>query len=328
MENEVILNMTECANLIVSVLPEATLDIDIITDASKLCDNDALLFFTILLKDIQEHFYEEEFHDKYLKRSENSYTYNTDSIYHILQQIGTKEEEIYSKLDYDRSKKISQCCKRWRFLFLANKTEVIKLEEEMSVNNAENIKREILKRLEDYIVVNQPGGSKGAEKRGKRVSKTQKALPAFSVLLGNEPIYPANRRKLWNDFRSTRATPDDLCQDLNQHVGELKTQGFTNFPAIFNFISSQLKMTAESAGPKNLDEKLTAIANLLTKWPEVLLLPETIQRIDGKLRLYYSITLEHQLGAVYEELMMRLKKKFLYKNGLLGEWKEGKKEKE
>jgi len=43
-------------------------------------------FFAILLKDIQEHFYEPEFHDKYLIRGEDSYTYNTDNIYHILAQ--------------------------------------------------------------------------------------------------------------------------------------------------------------------------------------------------------------------------------------------------
>jgi hypothetical protein len=341
MENEVILTMTECANLIVSVIPEGTLDIDIITDTSKLCDNDGLLFFTILLKDIQEHFYEEEFHDKYLKRAEDTYTYNTENIYNILNQIGTKEEEIYSKLNYDQSKKISQSCKRWRFLFLSNKTDVIALEDPTTTTgtatdqkgngsgNVENAKKDILKRLEDYIISHNPNG-KPSEQRSKRISKTSsKPVPSFSVLFGNEPVYPANRRKLWNEFRASRS-PQELCQELNQYVGVLKTQGFTNFPAIFNLISSKLKMNNDKSvgGPKNLDEKLSSISDLLTKWPEILLLPETIQRTDGKLRTYYSITQEHQLGAVYEELMMRLKKKFLYKNLLLSELVEKKSGKE
>jgi hypothetical protein len=306
MENDVILPMVDCATQIISVLPEGTLDVNTITASSKICDNDALLFFSILLKDIQEHFYEEEFHDKYLKRGEDSYTYNTENIYHILDQIGIKEEEIYSKLDYDQSKKISQSCKRWRFLFLANQADVIQLD---NLPEADKLKHDILKRLEDYVISHSPSK---ANKKTKRPSKVLKQLPSFSVLFGTEPVYPASRRKYWNEFRLSR-TPDDICEELNHNVGILKTQGFTNFPAIFNLISSKLKLTNEKSGPRSLDGKLTAIAEILTKWPEILLLPETLQRTDGKLRTYYSITQEHQLGAVYEELMLRLKKKYLYK---------------
>jgi hypothetical protein len=313
MENDVILPMVDCASQIISVLPEGTLDVSTITDSSKICDNDALLFFSILLKDIQEHFYEEEFHDKYLKRGEDTYTYNTENIYHILDQIGIKEEEIYSKLDYDQSKKISQSCKRWRFLFLANQADVIQLDNP-NTPEADKIKHDILKRLEDYVISHSPSKS---SKKTKRPSKVLKSVPAFSVLFGTEPVYPASRRKYWNEFRLSR-TPEEICEELNQNVGILKTQGFTNFPAIFNLISSKLKLTNDKSGPRNLDGKLSSIADVLIKWPEILLLPETLQRTDGKLRTYYSITQEHQLGAVYEELMLRLKKKYLYKN-LLGE---------
>jgi len=314
MENEVLLPMVECASQIVSVLPEGTLDSNTITDSSKVCDNDALLFFSILLKDIQEHFYEPEFHDKYLKRADDSYTYNTENIYQILDQIGIKEEEIYSKLDYDQSKKISQSCKRWRFLYLANQTDVIQVDH--NVPDADKVKHDILKRLEDYIVSHSPSKTK----KPKRTSKVLKQLPSFSVLFGTEPVYPASRRKYWNEFRLSRS-PEEVCEELNQNIGILKTQGFTNFPAIFNLISSKLKITSEKIGPRNLDGKLNAISEVLIKWPEILLLPETLQRTDGKLRTYYSITQGHQLGAVYEELMLRLKKKYLYKT-LLGELKE------
>jgi hypothetical protein len=315
MENEVLLPMVECASQIISVLPEATLDANTITASSKICDNDALLFFSILLKDIQEHFYEEEFHDKYLKRADDTYTYNTENIYAILDQIGIKEEEIYGKLDYDQTKKISQSCKRWRFLFLSNQIDVIQLEDR-SIPDSDKIKHDILKRLEEYVISH----SHSKTKKGKRLSKALKQLPAFSVLFGTEPVYPASRRKYWNEFRLNRS-PEEICEELNQNVGQLKTQGFTNFPAIFNLITSKLKLTNDKSGPNTLDQKLVAISDILTKWPEILLLPETLQRTDGKLRTYFSITQEHQLGAVYEELMLRLKKKFLYKN-LLSELKE------
>jgi hypothetical protein len=310
MGNEVIENMSACAHQIVKVIPEGTLDADTIVDSSKVCDNDALLFFAVLLKDIQEHFYISEFDNKYLQKGEDSYTYNTENVQKILQQIGSKEEDIYSKLDYDQTKKISQCCKRWRFLFLSNQPEAIVLDS--NIPDSEKIKSEILKRLEDYVLSHIP--NKPPEKRKSRHSKTTNKLPPFSVLFGNEPTCQSVRRKWWNDFRSSRSA-EEICNELNNYVGVLKSQGFTNFPAVFNIISSKLKMSP-NPGPKTLDEKLSSIADVLTKWPEVLLLPEILQRNDGKLRIYYSITQEHQLGAVYDELMTRLKKKYLYKSSL------------
>jgi len=71
-------------------------------------------------------------------------------------------------------------------------------------------------------------------------------------------------------------------------------------------------MASSENRPKTLDEKLAAITSLLKKWPQILLFPEILLAEDGKLHTYTSVTHQHQLGSVYEEMIARLKKKFLY----------------
>jgi len=79
-------------------------------------------------------------------------------------------------------------------------------------------------------------------------------------------------------------------------------------------LRERVKIKRLSEGEKNLDGKLAAIAKMLEIWPEILLLPEILQREDGKLHVYRSVTNQHQFGSVYVEMLTRLKKKFLLKN--------------
>jgi len=89
----------------------------------------------------------------------------------------------------------------------------------------------------------------------------------------------------------------------------LRVPGLTNFPAVFNVLRERLKIKRLAEGQKTLDGKLDAIAKMLELWPEMLLLPEILQREDGKLHVYRSVTVQHQFGSVYSEMMARLKKK-------------------
>jgi len=234
------------------------------------------------------------------------------------------EEEVMSKFDLESSKKISQSFKRWRYLFLQNDPASIVLKNE---EGGDVKKQQILKSLEEYIVARVNNEKSDRKDKGEKVLKEGRIsgkLPSFSVIHGTESPGQNNRRKWWNEFKSNR-TPDDVCKDLCSNVGDLVTNGFTNLPGIFTVLSQKLKLTSsEKNGPRTLDEKLTAISSLLHTWPEILMFPEILHQEDGKLHMYNSVTHEHQLGSVYEEMMVRLKKKYLYKSKTLSDLKEEK----
>jgi len=146
-------------------------------NTSKICDNDALLFFSIIIKDVQEHFYNNEFTDKYLVTRPDSYTYNTEAISKILEKIGMSEEEVMSKFDLESSKKISQSFKRWRYLFLQNDPASIVLKNEEA---GDVKKQQILKNLEEYIIARvntekmRSWNERIKERKEKKVRKDQK----------------------------------------------------------------------------------------------------------------------------------------------------------
>jgi len=235
------------------------------------------------------------------------------------------EEEVMSKFDLEYSKKISQSFKRWRYLFLQNDPACIVLKNE-DAGDAKKLL--ILKNLEEYIVArvnaDKSDKSERSERKSEKKDKNSEILYSFSVIHGTESPGQNIRRKWWNEFKSNR-TAEDICKDLNANVGELVTNGFTNLPGIFTVLSQKLKLTSsEKNGPRTLDEKLSAIASLLQTWPEILMFPEVLHQEDGKLHFYNSVTHQHQLGSVYEEMMVRLKKKYLYKSKMLSEVKEEK----
>jgi len=214
------------------------------------------------------------------------------------------EEEVMSKFDLESSKKISQCFKRWRYLFLQNDPESIVLKEEKGDSGEDYFSKkvQILKNLEEYVVARVQNTGKG-----EKTNSGMKLSP-FSVIYGAESSVQNIRRKWWGEFKSNRS-PQEICADLNNNVGELVTSGFTNLPGIFNALSLKLKMASSENRPKTLDEKLAAITSLLKKWPQILLFPEILLAEDGKLHTYTSVTHQHQLGSVYEEMVARLKKK-------------------
>jgi len=168
-------------------------------------------------------------------------------------------------------------------------------------------------------------GEKGEKgEKGSKEVKSPGNLVSFSVIHGTESPGQNIRRKWWNEFKSNRS-PEEICKDLCANVGELVTNGFTNLPGIFTVLSQKLKITSyEKNGPRTLDEKLNAISSLLHTWPEILMFPEVLHQEDGKLHIYNSVTHQHQLGSVYEEMMVRLKKKYLYKSKPLSDLKEEK----
>jgi len=255
-------------------------------------------------------------------------TYNTEAIGKILQQLGVTEQEILGKFNFSEAKKSIQACKRWRSLFILNDPNLITLvDKKIDSNTAEDLKWQILRKLDDHVrsvlrtkdlgtdsssaplspraSVSAPGGNSTLPIR----------LPAFEVRSFDEPRGQSSRKKMWNEFTSA-ATPLEIYTELTAKVAELVVPGITNFPAIFNVLSEKLKIRRLSDGQRNLDGKLAAISKMLTIFPEVLLLPEVLQRADGKLHCYRSVTAQHQFGSVYVEMMTRLKKKYLYKSSL------------
>ena len=193
------------------------------------------------------------------------------------------EKEIMTKFNLSEAKKAIQASKRWRSLFILNDPTLISFgNRHVDPNTAEDLKWQILRRLDEHV-----RAFIRAKSEGGMVTSTpvQPPLPAFEVLNFDEPRGQSARKKLWNEY-ALNLTPVALYQDLTTHVAELTVPGLTNFPAIFNVLREKLKIKRLPDGQKNLDGKLGAITKMLELWPEVLLLPEVLQREDGKLHVY------------------------------------------
>jgi len=345
------MSVPDCATRLVPRLPEATLDLGAILNTARLVDNDALLFFAFLLRDVQEHFYH-EFKNKYLLTTPDG-TYNTEAVGKILEQLGVTEQEILGKFNFSEAKKSVQACKRWRSLFILNDPTLITfVDKKLDPEKAEDLKWQILRKLDEYVrsvmknkesvpAIHEPGtqspsssSASPASSLASSAAATSSAssaspssstpsssnenstkLPPFEVRSFDEPRGQSSRKKLWNEF-TAGATPLEIYRELTTNVAELVVPGITNFPAIFNVLSEKLRIRRFPEGQRTLDAKLAAISKMLTVFPEVLLMPEVVQRADGKLHFYRSVTAQHQFGSVYVEMMTRLKKKYLYKASL------------